>query len=248
MDSSQVLLIDLGNTRIKWRYGAQGATQVVSDVAQFASSTAHLPYPSRILACVVGDMARYAALSAVCQQQWQSWPQRLTVSRTALGIHNHYTDLNEQGPDRWAAILGASQRYPQQNLLVISAGTALVVDTVTRDGQFLGGTISPGLRLMKQALVAGTARLPFADGQVCAFPHSTMDAIENGCQRAILGIILQAKEYADQSGIPIERILVFGGDAAIVQTLLNGTAQTVDNLVLDGLAALHTADDGVFIQ
>ncbi|WP_410499256.1 type III pantothenate kinase [Chitinibacter sp. S2-10] len=244
---SKVLLIDLGNTRIKWRFDA-GTVQTASDVDEFAEQSRDSQPPVQILACVVGDEQRYQALYAFCLQRWSIAPRRLVVSRQALGVSNHYQDLSQQGADRWAAVLGAASRFPQQTLLIISAGTALVVDTLTRDGQFLGGTISPGFGLMKQALFQGTAQLPLAQGSEVDFPCNTHDAIETGCLRAIRGIISEAILQLSQKAIPIDKIILFGGDAARLQTLLNANSQTVDNLVLDGLYALHLAADGVFTQ
>lgn len=246
---NDVLLIDLGNTRIKWRLGDNAqSSQSARDVSQFAQLSASLPPPCAILTCVVGDEERYADLVALCQARWSITPQRLRVSRSALGIRNHYRDVSEQGADRWAAILGASQRFAGQNLIIVSAGTALVVDTLTAAGDFLGGTISPGLGLMKQSLYQGTAKLPHAAGQYVDFPQSTHDAIETGCRRAIRGIVLESIHQLESNNIPLDQIILFGGDAAILQALLNVKTQTVDNLVLDGLYALHLATDGVFSE
>ncbi|QLG86855.1 type III pantothenate kinase [Chitinibacter bivalviorum] len=246
---NDVLLIDLGNTRMKWRLGdATQASQSTHDIAQFAKLTEALPHPSAILACVVGDEQRYADLTELCRSRWGITPQRLRVSRRALGVSNHYRDISEQGADRWAAVLGASQRFAGQNLIIVSAGTALVVDTLTAAGDFLGGTISPGLGLMKQSLYQGTAKLPHAAGAMVDFPQCTHDAIETGCQRAIRGIILEAINQLNLINIPTDQVIVFGGDAATLQALLNVKTQTVDNLVLDGLYALHLATDGVFSE
>lgn len=243
----QALLLDLGNTRLKWRLG-MGAVHSAADLASFDQACAAIAKPAAILACVVGDEDRFAAICALCQAHWQMPIQRLQVSHHALGVTNHYWPLSQQGCDRWAAVLGAKHHFPTQNLLIVSAGTALVVDTLSRDGHFLGGTISPGLGLMKASLQQATAKLPLAQGQYQAFPSNTHDAIETGCLRAITGIISQANQIAAFEGIPIERIILFGGDAAQIQAQLNVPAQTVDNLVLDGLYALHCAAEGAFTQ
>ncbi|WP_373976196.1 type III pantothenate kinase [Chitinibacter sp. SCUT-21] len=243
----QTLLIDLGNTRIKWRFG-NGPTFAAATLEECFAALSSSAAPAQVLACVVGAEARYQAVRDYCRHTWQIEPQRLQVSRNALGVHNHYDDLSQQGCDRWAAVLGARAQFPAQTLLIVSAGTALVVDTLTQDGQYLGGTISPGLGLMKQALFQGTAKLPLADGQHQDFPRNTHDAITTGCLRAIKGIILESMDTLAQQHIPIDQILLFGGDAAAIHSLLNGKAKTVDNLVLDGLYALHCAAEGVFTQ
>lgn len=240
------LFLDLGNSRMKWRHSDSGQSGVAHTVDELWQQCASLAPVQEIIGCAVASAALQAQISQHFARQWQASTRWLKVSRTALGIHNHYQNLNEQGPDRWAAILGASQRFPQQNLLVVSAGTALVIDTLTADGDFLGGTITPGLGLMKAALHQATARLPLAKGQYQAFPQSTQDAIETGCTRAMLGAIAQAEQALAERGHTLAQILLFGGDAAALQALLNDKAIAVDNLVLDGLAALLTAGDGEF--
>nr|WP_314899748.1 type III pantothenate kinase [uncultured Deefgea sp.] len=238
------LLIDIGNSRIKWRYAEQQG--VALTISELREQCAHLPNTQHIIGCAVASADLQAQISQLFAHHWQASTQWLKVSRSALGIQNHYLNLNEQGPDRWAAVLGASQRFPKQNLLIISAGTALVIDSLSAEGDFLGGTIAPGLGLMKATLHQATARLPLAQGQNKDFPQSTIDAIETGCLRAILGAINIAKiELAKQNQAEV-KIVLFGGDTATLQALLNGNAIAVDNLVLDGLAALLAAGDGEF--
>ncbi|WP_052190823.1 type III pantothenate kinase [Chitinibacter sp. ZOR0017] len=243
---TDVLLLDLGNTRLKWRYNA-GPVQIAADWPSLQTQFATLPRPQRILLCSVKQPELSTEIGHWCQRHWQLGAELLQVSRTALGVRNHYQLLNQQGPDRWAAILGARSHYPQKNVLVVSAGTALVVDTLSAAGDYLGGTIGPGLGLMKQALQQGTARLPVSSGQNQGFPTQTSDAIETGCRRAIKGMLLEALSEMAQNNIPAQQIVCFGGDAALIASLLNAPCQTVDNLVLDGLYALAQSNDGVFV-
>jgi type III pantothenate kinase len=245
--SNEVLLLDLGNTRLKWRQGQQ-ATAAAAQLDEFFTAAQAIAKPSDILICAVGDEQCYQDLAQFCVAHWGMAPRRLQVSRFALGVQNHYADISQQGSDRWAAVLGAWSRFPAQNLLIISAGTALVIDCLSRNGQFLGGTISPGLGLMKQALFTATAKLPLAQGQDCAFPNNTHDAIETGCRRAMKGIVLESIENMNQNGIPPEQIIIFGGDATLLHGQFPCPTVCTDNLVLDGLYALHQAADGAFTQ
>ncbi|MGL4997320.1 MAG: type III pantothenate kinase [Deefgea sp.] len=244
--SATALLIDVGNSRIKWRHGAQYG--IAQNIAELWQQCANLPQAQQVIGCAVASPELQTQIAQLFALHWQAATTWLKVSRNALGIHNHYLNLHEQGCDRWAAILGASQRFPKQNLLVISAGTALVIDSLTAEGDFLGGTIAPGLGLMKAALHQATARLPLAQGQIQHFPQSTTDAIETGCLRAILGAIKIAEAQLEAHNQLETKIMLFGGDAATLQALLNGKAIAVDNLVLDGLAALLTAGDGEFCK
>ncbi len=240
------LLLDIGNSRIKWRQG--DIHGIANDVAELWQQCANLRQAQHLIGCAVASPELQTQISQLFAQRWQATTAWLKVSRRALGIQNHYLNLDEQGCDRWAAILGASQRFPQQNLLVISAGTALVIDSLTAEGDYLGGTIAPGLGLMKAALHQATARLPFAKGKIQSFPQATIDAIETGCLRAILGAIEIAKAELEKQHNSEAKIMLFGGDAAILEALLNGKAIAVDNLVLDGLAALLATGDGEFCR
>ncbi|GAB7126387.1 hypothetical protein JCM19000A_08940 [Silvimonas sp. JCM 19000] len=240
------LLIDLGNTRIKWTQAqAAGLWSEVVEVDVDATQQWHLaffalPKPERIVACSVGQPHIRDFLSRTAADLWQIKIEWLQVSRDALGVHNRYRKLEQQGPDRWAAVLGARHLAPAQAVVIASAGTALTVEALTQEGDYLGGMILPGYRMMKQSLHAGTARLPLADGHVHDFPSSTEDAIETGCLTALAGAILAMRQrLALRGDEPL--LLLSGGDAARVASLLNTPHQLVDNLVLHGLAALAFA-------
>ena len=240
------LLIDLGNTRIKWvqAHSAQDWPDIVEvDVAaaeQWHLAFFGLPRPERVLACSVGQAHIRDFLSRSAQDLWGIQIEWLQVSRHAMGIENRYRKLEQQGPDRWAAVLGARSLVPGRALVIASAGTALTVEALTQDDEYLGGMILPGYRMMKQALHAGTARLPLADGHVHDFPTSTEDAIETGCLTAMAGAVLAMQQrLALRGDEPV--LLLSGGDAARLGCLLNTPHQRVDNLVLRGLAALAFA-------
>ncbi|KPC50848.1 type III pantothenate kinase [Amantichitinum ursilacus] len=240
------LLIDLGNTRIKWTQAHaadqwDGVVEVeVAATQQWHLAFFALPRPERIVACSVGQPHIRDFLSRTAADLWQIQIEWLQVSREALGVNNRYRKLEQQGPDRWAAVLGARKLAPERAIVIASAGTALTVEAVTQEGDYLGGMILPGYRMMKQSLHAGTARLPFADGHVHDFPTSTEDAIETGCLTALAGAIIAMRQrLALRGDEPV--VLVSGGDAARVATLLNTPHQLVDNLVLHGLAALAFA-------
>lgn len=80
----------------------------------------------------------------LARQLWDLPVQWLLPEREALGVRNHY-DATRLGPDRWAAILGARGLFPGKTLVVVSVGTAQVVDALTAAGDFLGGSHSARL-------------------------------------------------------------------------------------------------------
>ncbi|AZN35226.1 type III pantothenate kinase [Iodobacter ciconiae] len=237
------LLIDLGNTRIKWAHcegdlrKAEGFI-LNTDFEQLLQKLSLLPRPQLIYGCTVGAPQLADGLDAFCQTQWQRSIEWLQVSRQALGIHNSYRHLEQQGPDRWAAVLGARSLFPEKALLIASAGTALTVDALTEDNEFLGGMILPGLRLMKSALAQQTERLTVSDGAFHDFPRCTTDAIHTGCLSALAGSIITMHARLSLRGdTPL--CILSGGDAATVAPLLSAYQPIIaEQLVLHGLAAL----------
>ena len=76
------------------------------------------------------------------------------------GLKLSYKNLKKLGTDRIAAATGAVALQSGQNLIVVDMGTAITVDVITKEGEFCGGAILPGINLMLKSLGAGTAQLP----------------------------------------------------------------------------------------
>jgi type III pantothenate kinase len=120
--------------------------------------------------------------------------------------------------------------------LVVTAGTATTVDLLSSDGDFLGGLILPGIDLMQQALARGTAQLPLADGHFALQPRRTIDAIRSGCLNAQAGAV--ERMFRQIRHEPHAICLLGGGAADAFAPLLDLPLRRIDNLVLQGLAAL----------
>lgn len=233
-----ILVLDLGNSRIKWALAEHGGLLeqgAVDSVAELETAWSAMAAPRHILGCSVAAPEIQNAVAAHAALRWQIGVQWLVPSTEQAGVRNSYRDPARLGADRWAALLGARARFPDRAQIVVSAGTALVVDALDADGVFLGGMILPGYRMMKAALNQGTARLPLAGGQFDPFPTSTEDAIETGCLSALTGAI--AAMSARLGSQPVA-VLLSGGDAERLLPLLAGEASIVENLALHGLAAL----------
>jgi len=225
------LLLDLGNTRCKWALG--GACGAASSFDELIGQWQDLPAPRQALGCAVASPALQSALADWIRQHWGLSVFWLQATASMDGVRNRYTEPQQLGADRWACALGAHALFPQRDLLIVSAGTALVVDALTAEGEFMGGTISPGYRLMKQALATQTARLPLTQGVCVAFPDNTADAIESGCINALCGAIVAMYRH-----LPGCDVVLTGGDAALLAACLNRPTCVVDNLAIRGLEAL----------
>lgn len=240
------LLLDLGNSRTKWALAQEAdiSRAGASVLTELAQAWKDLPKPDGILGCSVVSPEQQAAVAALARQLWDLPVQWLQPEPQALGVRNHY-DTSRLGPDRWAAVLGAHYLFPGKALVVVSVGTAQVVDALTAEGDFLGGSIQPGYQLMKAALAGGTARLPLASGTFADFPVTTDDAIETGCLNALSGAVEVMVMRLGAAGQREVHVVLTGGDAWRIAPLLKGEVSMADNLPLYGLAAL-AASNGAF--
>jgi type III pantothenate kinase len=125
--------------------------------------------------------------------------------------------------------------------VVVNAGTAITIDALGREAAFIGGTIVPGLHLMRESLSRNTAQLNVEEGLMNDFPVNTQDAITTGSLNAVAGAIhLMLKRLEKHSGW-LPKLIISGGDAHKVAQALNLNVKQViitENLVLQGLALL----------
>ncbi|WP_295992935.1 type III pantothenate kinase [Rugamonas sp.] len=246
-----ILLIDAGNTRIKWALlqpgaplGAWSASGAVrhADLAQLPqawdASLGGRPITRALLSNVAGSALRarlQLILPAALPAEAVGW--FASVARLA-GVSNGYRTPSQLGCDRFAGAIAAHALAPGHAVIVANCGTATTIDALTPDGVFVGGMILPGLNLMTAALARNTAQLPqlphmSQDGpQRAGFADNTDDAIANGCLAAQAGAIERA--YALHGA---EACLMTGGAAAAVAAVLKIPYRLVDNMVLIGLHA-----------
>lgn len=240
------LLVDLGNSRLKWAAHPscawQPATVVhagrdMSEVLDRAWGA--LGAPHALLAVSVAPAAVRAGLERWVSARWGLGVRYARACAAQCGVINRYRDPGALGPDRWAAVIGAHVGFPGRNLAVVDCGTAVTVDALTADGEFLGGVIAPGIGLQRQALLAGTGgiRISEGDDRSC-LARTTGDAVAAGTLHAVTGVIAQAcAEFERVRGAPVELVLT-GGDAERVAARLGRNVRLVPDLVLRGLVAM----------
>lgn len=236
-----ILLIDAGNTRIKWRLqaangdiGGEGAIGH-DDIDAFAQLRRTTAGPFRAVGSNVAGAAVAGRIAAALGVEHIEW---LRPSAQACGVRNLYADPGQLGADRWAALIGARDLHPGA-CLVVMAGTATTVDLLSADGDFLGGLILPGVELMQQSLAAGTAQLSLAAGRFTPQPRCTADAIRSGCLQAQAGAVERMfRQFGSETGA---LCLLGGGAADAFAGLLDIPLRRFDNLVLHGLATAAAA-------
>jgi len=155
---------------------------------------------------------------------------------TELPIENLYETPETLGKDRLAAAVGANELFPDQNLLVIDAGTAITYDLVSEKNQFVGGNISPGLEMRFKALNHFTGKLPLISYSDDFKPigTNTTDAIRAGVQNGILFEIGQTIDLFNRNYLNLQ-IVMTGGDSNFFDRKLNYSIFVHLNLTLIGL-------------
>lgn len=254
-----VLLIDLGNTALKWCLPGDEDTPhtVVHRDRKGFLATLYKDWltvkPDFALGCYV--TAPDLALSATnffndhgVRWRWVRSQERFEATDYAL--LNCYEQSSQLGSDRWHAMIGAVDAYRGQSLLVVQMGTATTVDSVLYEDhnvyRFIGGRIAPGPTLMGQSLVHGIQSLHGALGAYASQPTKTMDAISTGIVDAQVGLVVQA--YLQLRQISKKQVLVVlaGGAARVIYPYLQTAVPKLvvrHNLVLRGLSALVATEE-----
>lgn len=231
-----IIAIDAGNSRIKWGIhdGAAWVRQgnlPTEGADQLADVAAGWPSGAGVVACsVAGAVVEEVIDAAVVTSGFQLRWVRSAVA--AHGVRNSYDQPERLGADRWAAMVGARGKVPGA-CLVVCAGTATTVDWLDAAGDFRGGLILPGVRLMLAALAGNTAQLPYAEGEYRAEPRNTMDAIVSGCLHAQAGAIERMFARVSAEGEAV--CLLTGGAAYRIAPCLDIPCRIEETLVLDGL-------------
>ena len=234
-----ILQMDVGNTRIKWRWLESDSLTVLGRghglFKELQLSDGRLP--ERIeLACVCSTAQRRELLAA-CGERFPGVPCVESRSMAQLGeLRNSYAQPGDLGVDRWLAMLEAHYRFPG-GVAVVDAGTAVTIDYVAPDGHHLGGYILPGRQLMERALDQGTAQVLFQshEGGCSAEPgHSTQACVMSGQVWLCRALLKQVMVDAQHQGL--QTVVVTGGDA---RRYIDGTTERLEHcpdLVLDGLS------------
>ena len=183
----EFLLIDVGNTRLKWAVaGEKWPGRVVGDIATSEASPAYITklaekYPGRptILACVVPRLAPAfrRSFGARLVEVNASLPELSTVG----GFYFNYPKPGEIGADRLAAAV-AVHAWGQYPAIIVACGTATAFTVLDAKGRLCGGAIAPGLQTQMSALLGKTAQLPATKLRQpkTALAKSTQDAIRAG--------------------------------------------------------------------
>lgn len=241
------LLVDLGNTRLKWATLKNRHMQVAGVFAHVGkplhadvrTGWAELAQVGAVCVASVVAPSREKELDALVRERFGLHAQFVRSPAAALGVRNGYAEPGRLGVDRFLALAALHAQQPRAQVLA-SVGTALTLDALGADGVHHGGLIMPSPHLMREAVMAGTARVGSVDGDYRDMPRSTADALFSGSLVAAAGAIDRFRVAAQRALGAVPALTLTGGGAEEIAPLIAG-AERANDLVLRGLA-LWAAD------
>ncbi len=250
-----MLLVDAGNTFIKWarpnpdqifnpesvswkNFGAVRHHELATLKSAWKKLHEEKPIQHILISNVAGQYLGNILFEFLTTLKPSPLKIEWFYSRPSLGgVKNTYLDYRKLGSDRFASMIGAHSLFPDKALVIVTAGTATTIDTLSPDGTFLGGMILPGLKLMAESLAQNTAQLPDINqmnNKSAVFANNTGDAILSGCLNAQAGAIERAVMTQSRQ-FPGVLCLLSGGAARYIAPNLPIPFRIIDNLVLIGL-------------
>lgn len=245
-----ILVIDVGNTRLKWAWltsaGLSAQQAVVHRDAKPADWAGAVfesgQPPNRVLAANVAgaDMAR--TLARLVQQRFRVDIEFVEAAAEFEGLTNGYLDPSLLGADRWLGLIAAWTKA-RSAFCVLDAGTAVKLDSVDVHGRHLGGLIVPGLHMMRDALMTKTSGIAGAALRSTPSPagilaNNTVGAVSRGAVFALAGMADRAAEAVEHSTGIKPKLFITGGDAVRVADTMRARGEIVPDLVLQGLAVI----------
>lgn len=243
------LLIDIGNTRIKWAT-LQRQRLSQQQAAPYANWTATqirqqilkpIPKPTRVLVSNVGGSDIAALLSDTISIACDIQPEFVQASSQSHGVRNGYSTPTKLGIDRWLALI-AAHNLERRAACIVSVGTALTLDAIDATGQHLGGFIVPGPDLMIASLLKNTSDIAnrSIDGEIGVdiFANNTHAAIHQGATHSLAAVVERACAELHARIDTIPALIITGGASERVATQLHTPFKQIPDLVLRGLAEL----------
>jgi type III pantothenate kinase len=235
-----ILLLDVGNTRVKWawlEYLEIAPSGAVAHDATHRSWQGEIEAdghrPSRIVVANVAGPAFAAALTLWSRAHYAVEPEFVLARGRLLGVTNGYRRPAALGVDRWLALIAAWRSAPRPTL-VVNSGTALTVDALDGTGRHHGGLILPGVQML------GESRAPWATGAELR-PDRALEGLPSDPVPLTLAALADRAlgAFAATTGTA-PRFILTGGDAHVLEPYLSQPAEIVPDLVLTGLAIVAT--------
>lgn len=235
-----LLTIDVGNSRIKvavFEHNKQldfFIFETNEALKNFENIFQKYPNLQKIILSSVGKLDEEVVNFIKSQFQTE-----IIDHKSKFPFNNLYATPETLGIDRMVLAAGATLMYPNQNRLIIDAGTCITYDFVNAENQYLGGAISPGIKIRYKSLNNYTSKLPLLtiseDFEIIG--NSTKSAIHSG---VINGVIFEIEGFISQYSLKNQdlTIILTGGDAEFLAKRLKSTIFANSNFLLESLNLL----------
>jgi type III pantothenate kinase len=244
-----ILLVDIGNTRVKWatlereRVGRMKAVAHKGwDGERIARHVLGSKPFERVVVVSVAGARIDRGFSEEARRRLDLSPEFFRSERRAGGVTTLYSEPWRLGADRLAAAIGAFHLSKHRPVCIVSVGTTMTLDFVDANGRHRGGAIAPAPALMVDSLLWGThgirRRARGGRGSRGLFARSTRSAIAEGARYAVAAIadraVLEARALVGRAPL----LLLTGGAAPDISRLIRTRHRYVPDLVLQGLAVI----------
>lgn len=223
----EVILVDLGNTRVKSAEVVDGALINFKSWDSFNDLTNEYP----------DDLPKMICNTS--QETIQGINVTALTHETHLPINLDYQTPQTLGADRIAAAVGAYDLFPNQNSLIIDMGTCITMDAISKDGIFRGGIISPGLTMRMRAMSHYTANLPDISHEWQNLNNKLLGTSTKECllAGAYGGVLHEIKGFLDEirEDFTTINVILCGGDAHHFESRLKAHIFAGSKIVLMGL-------------
>ncbi len=238
------LLIDIGNSRIKWTTLDSGRfteshsfdRKKTGIKTSFTNEWKELADIDAIFVSNVGGDKVAEHLTDWSEKKWQLTPKFITSEQKRFGVTNAYQQADKLGVDRWLALIAARQ-HARQATCIIDCGTAITIDVVTKYGAHQGGMILPGITLMREALTSNTSNITdvLEESEFKTLAVNTQSAILSGTLYMVTASLERIVDDLNEQFNNRIRFIITGGDAVLVMPLLPSFIAHYPDIVLKGL-------------
>lgn len=193
-----------------------------------------------VISCVVPPMMRI--LDAYCRKYLNHAPCWVDAKSVQMPVL--YDNPEEVGADRLVNAVAAYNKY-RTCLIVIDFGTATTFDVITKDGEYLGGAITPGIGISAEALFQRASRLPRVElfnppktviGKNTV--HSMKSGIIYGYGEMVDGMVRRIQ--AELPGDPPPKVIATGGLAPVIHNISKTIESVEMGLTLEGLKIISS--------
>lgn len=231
------LCIDIGNTRVKIAvFNTAGVCQLQQTLDAFS-----MGYLAELIDTYSVQKSMLAS-SGNMEAGWLDFLQQHIAQVFVLScdlplpIVNHYASPATLGNDRLSVAVAGHHLFPEDNVLVVDAGTCITYDFVQAGGFYKGGAILPGIQMRLRSMAEFTAKLPLVSAQLpeSFVGNTTQASMQSGVMYGVLhelkGFVSQYQQQFGQL-----KLIITGGDAAYFESQLKNEIFAEPKLVLIGL-------------